>query len=154
MKQKQSRHPLYFTWYNMVRRTSDIKDRRYSDYGGRGISVCDRWRNINNFVEDMYDTYSPDMSLDRIDNNGNYELSNCRWATKEVQARNTKMVQRNNKSGYRGVCRHREKWISKICVNRKSIHIGLFEDSMDAAIAYNRYVIDNNLEHTLNQLGG
>jgi hypothetical protein len=146
------KHPLYNTWYNMVKRTTSKKYIRFEEYGGRGISVCKRWLDLSNFIEDMYSSYKCGLTLDRIDNDGNYEPSNCRWATKAVQARNTRQLKSTNTSGYRGVSwtPQKKKWIAKIYVNGKKKHLGTFNTPLDAAIAYDAYVISTGLEHTIN----
>lgn len=78
----------YETWSKMLQRCYNQKSHNYNDYGGRGITVCDRWRNsFENFYEDMGDR-PEGMSLDRENNDGNYEPGNCRWATDIEQANN------------------------------------------------------------------
>jgi hypothetical protein len=60
----------------------------YHNYGARGITVCARWDDFENFIEDMGEKPGPDHSIDRIDNEGNYEPDNCRWATRKQQTEN------------------------------------------------------------------
>jgi len=79
----------YRAWLSMKGRCYNKKVLAYDRYGGRGISVCERWRNsFPNFLADMGPKPSPELSLDRIDNDGNYEPSNCRWATAKQQNNN------------------------------------------------------------------
>jgi hypothetical protein len=80
----------YRIWCHMKGRCLDPNDKRYKDYGGRGIKVCKRWlHSFENFLKDMGSRPSPELSIDRYpDNNGNYEPSNCRWATRSQQMRN------------------------------------------------------------------
>lgn len=82
---KQSR--TYTAWCLMRSRCSDPSNKRFADYGGRGITVCPRWEKFENFLADMGE--KPErLTLDRIDNERGYEPGNCRWATWEQQARN------------------------------------------------------------------
>lgn len=93
-----SKHPLYVTWCNMLHRCSNPNAERYADYGGRGIRVCLRWQEqpggFRNFVQDMGER-PPGKTLDRKDNDGNYEPSNCRWATATEQNNNSRHNRRS-----------------------------------------------------------
>lgn len=87
-KGKYAEYPEVRIWRGMLKRCNNKKDRSYSRYGGRGIRVCERWHDFFKFIEDMGRRPSQDLSLDRIDNNGNYEPNNCRWATATQQSQN------------------------------------------------------------------
>lgn len=80
--------PEYAVWRTMRARCQNQKSEKFPLYGARGITVCDRWQKFENFYADMGPRPSPKHSIDRIDNDGNYEPSNCQWATAKTQANN------------------------------------------------------------------
>ena len=147
-----AKHRLYSVWNDIKTRCINANSKSYKDYGGRGIKVCDRWHDVRNFIEDMYPTFKEGLMLDRINNNGNYEPSNCRWTTMTVQGRNTRILYAHNTSGYRGVGfkTGTSRYFARIKVNGKNIHIGYGSSALECAKLYDQYVINNNLEHTRN----
>ena len=84
---KRQERPIYKIWVNMRQRCNNPKNPKYKDYGGRGITVCKRWDNFSNFMTDMGERPEGN-SIDRKNVNGNYEPSNCRWATAKQQRAN------------------------------------------------------------------
>ena len=142
-------HRLYNIWASMYHRCYTKKNPKYKNYGARGIQVCERWLDVKNFIDDMYPDYKEGLSLDRVDVDGNYEPNNCRWTTQNVQAQNTRELRITNTSGYRGVSWYTitGKWLARIGVDSKKMHLGLYPTALEAAKAYERYIRLNNLEH-------
>ncbi len=151
----------YNTWKNMISRCEDPTSKHYNRYGGRGITVCDKWKTFKAYNEWFQKTNIPGLTMERMDNNGNYEPSNIEWKTRAHQAQNTTLLRTNNTTGYRGVKTQRRSskkkgdevnYIANICVNMKQIHLGIFKEPREAAIARDKYIIENGLNHTLNNL--
>jgi hypothetical protein len=83
----------YFIWRNFRQRCTNPKDPCFKNYGGRGISVCDRWNKFENFFADMGER-PPGLTLDRRNNDGDYDKGNCRWATRSEQNLNRRPSRR------------------------------------------------------------
>lgn len=99
---------IYSVWRSMKERCSSPNSQFFYAYGARGISVCERWQKFENFYEDMGDRPSDSHSIDRINNDGNYEPGNCRWATAKEQARNKK---KTKMATYKDVTKPVSEWI-------------------------------------------
>lgn len=127
-------HYLYNTWEAMRARCNNINHKSYKDYGGRGIKVCSRWDDFLLFIADMGER--PDgLEIDRINNDGNYEPSNCRWVDHRSNALNRRVW---GTSKYRGVyfCKGSGKWRAQIRFKCKKYMIGRFSTEEEAHAAY------------------
>ena len=101
-----SKHPLHSIWKGMKARCYNNKCEAYKNYGGRGIKVCDRWLTFDNFLNDMGERPNL-LTIERINNNGNYELSNCRWATRKEQCNNRRS---NQNVEFNGMVKNFTEW--------------------------------------------
>lgn len=112
------RHELHRTWANMIQRCTNPNNTHFSEYGGRGIAVCERWRSFLNFLEDVGPKPSKLHTLERKDNNGNYCLENIRWATRLEQGQNRRD---NHVLEYNGIRLTVSEWsrrlgVSYVCI--------------------------------------
>lgn len=128
-----SRSAEYARWASMIHRCHSPKSREYINYGARGIFVCEEWRNsFQAFLNDM-GPRPTGSSIDRIDNDGPYSPSNCRWAKIGVQARNRRP---KSKAGFMGVHQQGNKFVAMITHKRIRKQIGRFNTPEEAHAAY------------------
>jgi hypothetical protein len=111
----------YNSWASMIQRCYNINNTHYKDYGGRGIAVCKRWLKFENFLKDMGEC-PEGMSIHRKDNDGNYELANCKWATDKEQGankRNSVILTLNGESHHASEWARIKSWSVATIYNRK-----------------------------------
>lgn len=145
---------LYKIFAGMKTRCYNKNRDDYKHYGKKGIKICDEW--LSDF-KSFYDWainngYKDNLTIDRKNVNGDYNPNNCRWVDKKTQSRNTSKLYSHNTSGYRGVCwdKNTNKWCTRISIDRKQVILGYFDNPIDGAKARDKYIDDNNLEHTKN----
>ncbi|MDZ7658033.1 hypothetical protein [Fodinibius sp.] len=120
---------LYKIWASMKQRCLNPNEKSYPYYGGRGIKVCDEWMDFEPFMNWAYKNgYDDEKTIDRVDNDGNYEPSNCRWVGRSVQSLNSGSI--NNSSGIKGVTwdKGKEKWIARIYKDGELAYYEKFDD--------------------------
>lgn len=137
----------------MKQRCNNPKCCNYKHYGARGITYCEEWEEFIPFYNwAMANGYDATVTLDRIDNDGNYEPSNCRFATKRVQSINRRP--KENSSGYVGVKKHSSGcgWYGSVKINNKDYYTGYSKNLIEAVKMRNDYIIEHHLENKLNEV--
>lgn len=115
----RNRTPEYRCWRHMKHRCENQNDQSYADYGGRGIAVCEEWRaSFETFLNDMGRRPSDDHSIERIDNNGPYRPSNCRWAVRGEQAKNKRS---NHRVTHEGVTLTLGEWAKRAGIKQQTL---------------------------------
>lgn len=135
--------PLYSIWSDMKQRCFNQNHAAYKYYGARSISVCERWLTFENFVEDMGERPTG-TSLDRINNDGNYEPGNCRWATPKEQMSNRRVESKaraSSKSGILGVRKIGKKWQAR---GRHGVNIGYYQTKAEAIEARKLWKVEED----------
>lgn len=132
----QTSHPLYMTWKGMISRCYNKDDIGYFRYGGRGIRVCDEWQDINTFITDMYPSYAKGLQLDRINNDGDYNRSNCKWSTRRENSNN----RRNNRViEYNGISKTISEWSRELNIPLNTLLYRLNNWDVETSFTFKRY---------------
>jgi hypothetical protein len=110
----------YKSWQNMKQRCLNKNHKDYKYYGGRGIKICDKWMSFIGFLEDMGEV-PPNMTIDRIDNDGPYSADNCRWVDRLTQMGNTRLAKNAVKLLYQGSNKTYREWEIETGIPRRTI---------------------------------
>ena len=156
-KNQHSYNNLYKRYIDMKGRCYNPNNYNYKHYGARGIKVCDEWlgkdgyKNFEKWA--LENGYKKELSLDKINNDGNYNPENCRWVNQRIQNIN-KRPGTPNTSGFVGVRIHscKNRYYGSVKINDRAYYTGMSDDIIVAAIMRNNYIIDNHLDNELNDL--
>lgn len=145
----KSKTRIYRIWQAMKRRCYTPNNTNYKNYGERGITVCDEWKNSFTAFYDwaMSNGYKDNLSIDRIDNNSGYSPNNCRWTNMHIQSANKRMSKKN-KFGYVGVKydKRYKKYQARITIFYKDYFLGNYNTAEEAHNARKRFIQENNLK--------
>ena len=141
---------LHNIWKNMKARCYNENSTSYHDYGAKGVTICGNW--LDNYTEfktwEESAGYSDDLSIDRINTEGNYEPLNCRWANNSTQTANQRQKLKN--SGLcTGIHQHKNKFKAMITIEGQVNYLGLFNTLEEAVKTRNTFIVENNLPHTI-----
>jgi len=151
---------LYSRWEGIIQRVSNPKSPVYKHYGGRGITICEEWKSFIDFYNwAINNGYSKELEIDRINGDGNYDPSNCRWVDKSTNRGNVPQRQRNKKPNW-GILKIRDKYTIQIWdkSTKKLKRFGVFDSEIDAMNVRDKYLkglvdpkvkrIDKNIHKT------
>lgn len=145
---KESATRLYKIWVQIKRRCLNKNLPSYPMYGGRGITICEEWMRYETFRDwSLANGYSDSLSIDRIDVDGNYEPSNCRWATKSQQVINRRPF---GVIPYDGITPDKTGYRAQLMLNGKKVYVGHSTTIKGAVEIRNAYIIDHRLPHKIN----
>ena len=156
----ESKTRLYRVWAHMKGRCNNPNDHGYKDYGGRGIKICDEWNNSYESFREwaIHNGYQEDLTIDRVNVNGNYEPNNCRWVTNLVQARNKRETIYVTCDG---VTKTLSEWAEELGVSYYTLHkrikyLGfsperVVKEAVTGHKYFNSVVVFNGEEHTLGE---
>ena len=125
----------YRIWASMKTRCNNEKVQEYPDYGGRGITYCEKWKTFGGFWEDMEEGYSDNLTIDRTNTNGNYEKSNCEWVDMSVQSHHRRK-RKGSSTTCIGVFLKNGKYEASFCKDSDVQYLGRFSTEHEAAQAY------------------
>lgn len=134
--------PLYHVWSGIKSRCNNQSHDAYKNYGGRGISICREWSEDFEKFHDwsMKNGYRKGLDIDRKNNDGNYEPSNCRYVTRFVNCSNTQTLRSTNTTGFRGVFKYgkSDRFYAKLRIDGKCVNLGVFGTKEKASEVYEK----------------
>ncbi|CAA0366030.1 hypothetical protein ALT721_800087 [Alteromonas alvinellae] len=151
-------NPLYSRWLSMTQRVTNPNSTNYQNYGGRGIEIRDGLNDFKTYVEYVsslpgYDEskLSNSFQLDRIDNDGHYEIGNLRWVDQSINVANQRHTSKKTSNKYTGVnwSKTHNKWVARITLKGKQLLSSTHDSEESALIARNQFIKDNNLPHQI-----